>query len=194
MKNALAPVGTTFEERWRKTANAWNERALDRINRNRDRLGMDPIADVLDYVLTDHTWLAADAALAPLPVTANASQKRSSSLNRRCCDPQAQSERRLQGPTTIRGLGDVRIRPADPQQTPRPTGSRFRRPSPVSSSTKPTCPENYRRNSIGSEPRHRGLGAGVSWRERRRLQGASFAPKIRNGNRDACGTLSDMRR
>jgi len=54
---------------WRDTAKAWNERALDRINLNRGRLGMDPIDDVLDYVLTDHTWLAADATLAPMPVT-----------------------------------------------------------------------------------------------------------------------------
>ena len=30
---------------------------------------MGPIDDVLDYVLTDHTWLAADAALAPVPAT-----------------------------------------------------------------------------------------------------------------------------
>jgi vancomycin aglycone glucosyltransferase len=30
---------------------------------------MDPIDDVLDYVLTAHTWLAADAALAPVPAT-----------------------------------------------------------------------------------------------------------------------------
>src|SRR5262249_45695688 len=28
-----------------------------------------PIDDVLDYVLTDHTWLAADAVLAPVPAT-----------------------------------------------------------------------------------------------------------------------------
>jgi vancomycin aglycone glucosyltransferase len=47
----------------------WNERALDRVNHNRLRLGMQPIDDVLEYVLTDHTWLAADAALAPVPVT-----------------------------------------------------------------------------------------------------------------------------
>jgi vancomycin aglycone glucosyltransferase len=60
---------TTIAEQWRNTANAWNERALDRINHNRGRLGMSPIDDVLDYVLTDHTWLAADAALAPMPAT-----------------------------------------------------------------------------------------------------------------------------
>jgi vancomycin aglycone glucosyltransferase len=59
----------SIEEQWRKAAEVWNERALERINRNRLRLGMDPIDDVLQYVLTDHTWLAADAALAPVPVT-----------------------------------------------------------------------------------------------------------------------------
>jgi vancomycin aglycone glucosyltransferase len=60
---------TTIDEQWRNTANAWNERALERINHNRRRLGMDPIDDVLDYVLTDHTWLAADAALGPAPTS-----------------------------------------------------------------------------------------------------------------------------
>jgi vancomycin aglycone glucosyltransferase len=59
----------SIEERWRNTAKAWNERALERVNHNRERLGMAPIVDVLDYVLTDHTWLAADAALAPVPAT-----------------------------------------------------------------------------------------------------------------------------
>lgn len=56
-------------EQWRNAAKVWNERALERINQNRDRLGLDPIDDVLEYVLTDHTWLAADAALAPAPAT-----------------------------------------------------------------------------------------------------------------------------
>ena len=60
---------TSIEEQWRNAAKVWNERALERVNRNRRRLGMGPIDDVLDYVLTDHTWLAADAALAPVPAT-----------------------------------------------------------------------------------------------------------------------------
>ena len=59
----------SIEERWRNTAKAWNERALERVNRNRSRLGLNPIDDVLEYALTDHTWLAADAALAPVPAT-----------------------------------------------------------------------------------------------------------------------------
>jgi vancomycin aglycone glucosyltransferase len=59
----------SIEERWRNTAKAWNERALERVNHNRRRLGLNAIDDVLEYALTDHTWLAADAALAPVPAT-----------------------------------------------------------------------------------------------------------------------------
>ena len=59
----------TIEQRWRNTRKAWNERALERVNHNRGRLGLEPIDEVLDYTLTDHTWLAADAALSPVPAT-----------------------------------------------------------------------------------------------------------------------------
>jgi vancomycin aglycone glucosyltransferase len=59
----------SIEERWRNAAKAWNDRALERVNSNRGKLGLKPIGDVLDYTLTDHTWLAADAALAPVPAT-----------------------------------------------------------------------------------------------------------------------------
>jgi len=58
-----------IEQRWRDTKKSWNERALERVNSNRRRLGLGPIDDVLDYTLTHHTWLAADAALAPMPAT-----------------------------------------------------------------------------------------------------------------------------
>jgi vancomycin aglycone glucosyltransferase len=64
-----ATTRSSIEEQWRNTAKVWNERALARINHNRVRLGMVAIDDVLDYVLTDHTWLAADATLAPVPAT-----------------------------------------------------------------------------------------------------------------------------
>jgi len=64
-----AATHISIEEQWRNTAKAWNERALERINRNRARLGLTPIGDVLDYVLANHTWLAADAALGPAPAT-----------------------------------------------------------------------------------------------------------------------------
>src|SRR5262249_29448674 len=68
-QNSGTTLTTSIDEQWRNTQQAWNERALDRINRNRGRLGMKPIDDVLGYVLTDHTWLAADATLAPAPAT-----------------------------------------------------------------------------------------------------------------------------
>jgi len=63
------PALSSIDARWRHVAASWNERARERINQNRARLGMAPIDDVLDYVLTDHTWLAADAVLAPKPAT-----------------------------------------------------------------------------------------------------------------------------
>jgi vancomycin aglycone glucosyltransferase len=66
---ATENASASIDERWRNTAKAWNERALERINLNRSRLGMAGVSDVLDYVLTDHTWLAADAPLAPAPAT-----------------------------------------------------------------------------------------------------------------------------
>jgi len=59
----------SIEDQWRNTARTWNDRALARINHNRDRRGLAPIDDVLDYVLTNHTWLAADVTLAPVPAT-----------------------------------------------------------------------------------------------------------------------------
>ena len=68
-QNLPTPTTLSIEEQWLNTSRHWNERALDRINQNRDRLGMASISDVLDYVLTDHTWLAADATLAPVPAT-----------------------------------------------------------------------------------------------------------------------------
>ena len=58
-----------IEERWRNTKKAWNDRSLERVNQNRRRLGLEAIDDVLEYTLTDHTWLAADAALATAPAT-----------------------------------------------------------------------------------------------------------------------------
>lgn len=56
-----------IDEQWRSVAASWNERARDRINHNRQRLGLPPIDDVLDHVLTKRTWLAADATLGPAP-------------------------------------------------------------------------------------------------------------------------------
>lgn len=46
---------------------SWNERARERVNANRARLGLSHIDDVLRYVVTDHPWLATDPALSPAP-------------------------------------------------------------------------------------------------------------------------------
>ena len=56
-------------QRWLEHARAWNDRSLERINRNRNRLGLGAVDDVLDHIRTAHPWLAADPTLAPLPST-----------------------------------------------------------------------------------------------------------------------------
>ncbi|HVZ33961.1 MAG TPA: glycosyltransferase, partial [Polyangiaceae bacterium] len=62
--NALyAPTALPDEENTR----AWNDRALQRVNENRVRLGLSPISDVLRHIVTERPWLATDAALCPLP-------------------------------------------------------------------------------------------------------------------------------
>ena len=58
-----AAVALPAEENTR----AWNERSLERVNNNRNRLGLAPIRDVLRYVVTDHPLLATDPKLGPAP-------------------------------------------------------------------------------------------------------------------------------
>lgn len=55
--------------RWQDESRTWNERLLERINDNRERLGLGRLSDALGHVLGDAPWLAADPILAPLPAT-----------------------------------------------------------------------------------------------------------------------------
>ncbi len=66
---ATETTAESVADAWRQTSQTWNERSLERINRNRARLALPPIDDVLEYVLTPRTWLAAEPALAPPPNT-----------------------------------------------------------------------------------------------------------------------------
>jgi vancomycin aglycone glucosyltransferase len=56
-------------QKWADTRRAWNARALERVNHNRQQRGLEPIDDVLGFNVTDHPWLATDALLAPVPAT-----------------------------------------------------------------------------------------------------------------------------
>jgi vancomycin aglycone glucosyltransferase len=56
-----APTALPAEDNVR----SWNERALDRVNANRARLGLAALGDVLRHIVTDHPWLATDPVLAP---------------------------------------------------------------------------------------------------------------------------------
>ncbi|MBS1912828.1 MAG: glycosyltransferase family 1 protein [Bacteroidetes bacterium] len=73
----LAPPGQPAEHEgpeatlrmWEDTRRSWNERALERLNANRARLGLAPADDVLSHILTSRPWLAADTTLGPAPAT-----------------------------------------------------------------------------------------------------------------------------
>lgn len=72
----LAPAGPAapsdpaeIAELWSANRRGWNDRALDRVNAGRRALGLGPISDVLDHILGDAPWLAADPMLAPAPAT-----------------------------------------------------------------------------------------------------------------------------
>lgn len=54
---------------WDDYRRRWNERSLERVNANRARLRLPPLADSLDHILTDRPWLACDRLLGPAPAT-----------------------------------------------------------------------------------------------------------------------------
>lgn len=56
-------------QRWQDESRSWNERLLERLNENRERLGLSPLSDALGHVLGESPWLAADSTLGPLPAT-----------------------------------------------------------------------------------------------------------------------------
>ncbi|KYF86883.1 glycosyl transferase [Sorangium cellulosum] len=53
--------------RWQGESQSWNERLLERLNDNRERLGLGPVDDVLRHILGEDAWLAADPVLGPPP-------------------------------------------------------------------------------------------------------------------------------
>ncbi|WP_437283754.1 glycosyltransferase [Sorangium sp. So ce375] len=55
--------------RWQDESRSWNERLLERLNANRERLGLGPLSDVYSHILGKAPWLAADSVLGPLPAT-----------------------------------------------------------------------------------------------------------------------------
>ncbi|WP_437756301.1 glycosyltransferase [Sorangium sp. So ce1389] len=55
--------------RWQGESQSWNERLLERLNDNRERLGLGPLGDVLRHILSEDAWLAADPVLGPPPAT-----------------------------------------------------------------------------------------------------------------------------
>ena len=56
-----------YSELWEKDAQRWNMGWKDILNLHRAKLGLDPISDVHNHILTHQPWLAADPTLGPWP-------------------------------------------------------------------------------------------------------------------------------
>jgi len=56
---------TDYSELWEKDAQRWNMQWKDILNPHRERLGLSPVSDVRDYILTSQPWLASDPLLGP---------------------------------------------------------------------------------------------------------------------------------
>ncbi len=63
------PAGTDNSAMWELDAQWWNDTWLPAVNAQRVAIGLPPVRDVRDYVLTDRPLLAADPTLAPWPPT-----------------------------------------------------------------------------------------------------------------------------
>jgi vancomycin aglycone glucosyltransferase len=63
------PDAAAIRRLWAEHRQGWNDRALERVNANRARLGLSPVDDVLGHILGDRPWLAADPVLGPTPAT-----------------------------------------------------------------------------------------------------------------------------
>jgi vancomycin aglycone glucosyltransferase len=61
------PAAADYSVLWARDAQRWNEMWGPSLNTRRASLGLRPVSDVRDYILTARPWLAADATLAPWP-------------------------------------------------------------------------------------------------------------------------------
>ncbi|WP_040815636.1 glycosyltransferase [Nocardia concava] len=61
--DASADNGT----QWKQDAQRWNALWSEPLDTHRAAHGLPPVADVRDYIFTDHPWLAADPVLGPWP-------------------------------------------------------------------------------------------------------------------------------
>jgi len=64
---------TDYSELWEKDAARWNMQWKDILNPHRTRLGLEPVSDVRNYILTSQPWLASDSLLGPWDDSANES-------------------------------------------------------------------------------------------------------------------------
>lgn len=82
------------------------------LNSHRARLGLAPVDNVRDHVLTDHPWLAADPVLAPWPGSPDVDVVRTGAWmlrDRRPLPPELEAFLDAGAPPVYAGLGSVRV-------------------------------------------------------------------------------------
>ena len=62
-----AEARSDYRELWARDAQRWNDHWSAILNSHRTKLGLDPVSEVLRYILTDQPWLACDPTLGPWP-------------------------------------------------------------------------------------------------------------------------------
>jgi vancomycin aglycone glucosyltransferase len=96
--------------RWDETRRAWNQRALERVNANRLRLGLPMVEDVLGHIVGERAWLAADPMLAPAPATPGVRVAQTGAWileDSQPLDPDLEAFLRSGGPPVYVGLGSM---------------------------------------------------------------------------------------
>jgi vancomycin aglycone glucosyltransferase len=69
-----APAIDDYGELWARDAQRWNDTWRPLLDARRAALGLGPVGDVHEHVLTERPWLAADPTLAPWPGPADVFQ------------------------------------------------------------------------------------------------------------------------
>ena len=62
-----AEARTDYSELWTREAQRWNDHWNAILNSHRAKLGLDPVGELLGYILTDQPWLVCDPTLGPWP-------------------------------------------------------------------------------------------------------------------------------
>jgi len=110
---------TDYSDLWKQDAQRWTMQWGDILNSHRTKLGLAPIDDVLNHILTAQPWLAADQILAPWPEPADQAVFQTGAWilpDERPLSPEVEAFLNMGEPPIYFGFGSTRA-PQDLSQT-----------------------------------------------------------------------------